>query len=153
LGNPWQRSNPNRQNHYLAKQSGTLDETSVFTRFWPRCFLESGLTLCSYSRKKCCLAVCCSHAHNGFVDLVLEVGLVGLIIFLLGFTGTIYRTFRMAYIKPAPQLLWACGYLSLLIIFNFSESLVMRKSSFFFVIYMAIYLSVLLPERELADDT
>jgi exopolysaccharide production protein ExoQ len=93
------------------------------------------------------------HAHNGFVDLVLEVGLVGLIIFLLGFTGTIYRTFRMAYIKPAPQLLWACGYLSLLIIFNFSESLVMRKSSFFFVIYMAIYLSVLLPERELADDT
>jgi exopolysaccharide production protein ExoQ len=92
------------------------------------------------------------HAHNGFVDLILEVGFIGLVVFLLGFIGTLYRSFRMAYIKPAPQLLWACGFLSLMLIFNFSESLVMRKSSFFFVVYTAIYLSVLLPERELADD-
>jgi exopolysaccharide production protein ExoQ len=93
------------------------------------------------------------HAHNGFVDLVLEVGFIGFVIFLLGFISTIYRSFRMAYVKPTPQLLWACGFLSLMIIFNFSESLIMRKSSFFFVIYMSIYLSVLLPERELTDDS
>lgn len=92
------------------------------------------------------------HAHNGFIDTALEVGFIGLGLFLIGLFLTLVRGFRMAYIRPQAPLLWAVGFLCLLVLFNFVESAVLRRANLFFVIYIALYLSLLLPERELADE-
>ncbi|MGF1567510.1 MAG: O-antigen ligase family protein [Nodosilinea sp.] len=92
------------------------------------------------------------HGHNGFIDTGLEVGVIGLGIFLLGLGLTLTRAFRMAYLRPAAHLLWAAGFLCLFVVFNFIESAILNGANLYFVLYLSVYLSLRLPKRELFYD-
>lgn len=81
------------------------------------------------------------HAHNGFLDLWLDLGLVGVVLFaldyLVAFSGAIgrLRTAKMA------ESLWPVMYLSFLILFNLTENTLMRINSLFWALYVSSVLS------------
>lgn len=97
-----------------------------------------------------------SHAHNGFIDIALELGLVGLGLFVLGFIPTYLLALRRAYRARHPEDLWPFAFLTLMVISNMTETVLMTRTSPYWVLYMTLFLSLRVwPKRtgrEIAGD-
>ena len=76
-------------------------------------------------------------AHNGWVELWLDVGLVGLAIFMAMFIVAVYRTVSRLRIGVADVSLWPLLLLSLFLVFSFSESSILRHNDLVWVMYVA----------------
>ena len=82
------------------------------------------------------------HAHNGFLDLVLELGIVGLLIFLVPLSIYGYRTYSWGIAQPFPLCLWPVMYLLFLVLSNLAESALVRQNNIYWVLYVAAVLTV-----------
>ena len=81
------------------------------------------------------------HSHNGFLDLWLDLGAVGVIVFILGLVAAARASvIRARYAEGAADL-WPLAFLTILTLINFSESLVLKLHSLFWVLYVAILAS------------
>jgi O-antigen ligase len=78
------------------------------------------------------------HAHNGFLDLWLELGLVGLALFALSFLGNV-RT-AVAHLRGERRLgtVFCALFLGYLFVFNLSESSLLTRNSIFWILYVAV---------------
>ncbi|HTN72045.1 MAG TPA: O-antigen ligase, partial [Methylomirabilota bacterium] len=81
------------------------------------------------------------HAHNGFLDLVLELGIVGLLVFLLPLGIYGYRAFRWGLAQRSPLRLWPLAYLLFLILGNVAESALVRQNNIYWALYVAAILT------------
>ena len=88
-----------------------------------------------------------SHAHNGYLDVGLETGLIGLGLFFLSLISTFGIALRRAYRATEPEDLWPLSFLILMVIYNITESLLMRRITLYWVVYMVIFLSLRLWPR------
>lgn len=82
------------------------------------------------------------HAHNGYIDLALDVGLIGLSLFLISLTIAFYRSFKLAYNTRNSEYVWPLGFLLFLSLNNMSESYLIRLANVYWVLYAATALSV-----------
>ncbi|WP_346293309.1 O-antigen ligase family protein [Sphaerothrix gracilis] len=83
-----------------------------------------------------------SHAHNGFYDLALSLGLIGLGLFFIGFLITYAHALKRAYAASSPESFWPLAFLTLLLMYNMTESTLMRSVNIYWVLYVATVLSV-----------
>lgn len=83
-----------------------------------------------------------SHAHNGYIDVALDIGLIGFSLFALGLIISFGMALHRAYRATEPEDLWPFAFLSLLMIYNMTESLLMLRTSLYWVMYMIIFLSL-----------
>ncbi|MGC1305601.1 MAG: O-antigen ligase family protein [Phormidesmis sp.] len=91
-----------------------------------------------------------SHAHNGFIDVGLELGLLGLGIFLLGLIMSFGIAIRRAYQCTEPEDLWPFVFLTLMTMSNMTETVLMTRTSPYWVMYMVVFLSLRIwPRRTL----
>jgi O-antigen ligase len=81
------------------------------------------------------------HAHNGFLDVWLDLGLVGLTIFLLGLLLTFARSMRCARQTTTVGGLWPIIFLSFMLLYNLTETLILRPHNLFWILLVAIVLS------------
>jgi len=89
-----------------------------------------------------------SHAHNGFIDVALDVGLIGLGLFVFGLLLTYLIAIRRAYKAQEPEDLWPFAFLTLLSMSNLTETVLMNRVTLYWVLYMVIFLSVRIwPQR------
>lgn len=80
------------------------------------------------------------HAHNGFIDVVLDLGIVGLSLLLLGFTIAVRRALlRLQEDLPWSEAAWPLAFLVFFFLSNMSESSILKP----FAIYWFLYASVL----------
>jgi exopolysaccharide production protein ExoQ len=77
------------------------------------------------------------HAHNGFMDLTLELGLAGLGLFFVSFLALSARTARALRRGGAPEALWVALFLTFMLVYNLTESTLMRYGSLFWILYVA----------------
>jgi O-antigen ligase len=82
------------------------------------------------------------HAHNGFIDTALDVGLIGLGLLLICYVTAFVRALLRAYGSNHPEHLWAIGYLTFFALNNMTESYVLRLSNVFWVLFIATVLTV-----------
>jgi exopolysaccharide production protein ExoQ len=82
------------------------------------------------------------HPHNGFIDVAISVGLVGLCLFLVSLLSTIGRALHQAYSSKSVTDLLPLGFLILFLINNITESYIVYRIQIFWVIYIAIALNV-----------
>jgi O-antigen ligase len=82
------------------------------------------------------------HAHNGYIDLILDIGLIGAILFGISFITTWVRSLKLAYWAQAPEQLWPLGFLLFLTINNMTESYLLWNTNVYWVIYIALALSI-----------
>ncbi|MFL9451367.1 MULTISPECIES: O-antigen ligase family protein [Nostocales] len=78
------------------------------------------------------------HAHNGFLDVALDIGLVGLSLFLVSFVIAFARALKRAYATKDTEELWPLAFLSFLAMNNMTESFLMRLANLYWVLYIAI---------------
>lgn len=84
------------------------------------------------------------NAHNGFFDLWLGLGVVGLFLLALSFMDTIVKGYIwLRYFSKTPDGFWPLIFMVFFVISNFTESKLMRQNDFFTVIYVAISYSLI----------
>jgi exopolysaccharide production protein ExoQ len=84
------------------------------------------------------------NAHNGYIDTWLNIGLIGLLIFFIGFLRNLAISFILIRRYGTPEVLFPFILLVYIAISNYSESGLMLQNDFIWVIY--VYLSYLLPK-------
>jgi O-antigen ligase len=83
------------------------------------------------------------HAHNGLLDLLLGIGVVGTAIFFVGFVRLI--TLLAQYIRTSGarfQDFWPVSFLVALTVINTTESLLLSSNSIFWLLYVAMFASL-----------
>jgi exopolysaccharide production protein ExoQ len=74
------------------------------------------------------------HSHNGFLDLWLDLGLVGLAVFATGFGIYFWRALRSA-MKSWPESAWPLAFLCFIFLYNLTESTLIVRDSIFWALY------------------
>lgn len=87
------------------------------------------------------------HAHNGYIDLSLDAGFIGLLLFIISFLIAYYRSLKLAYKSKNPEDYWPLAVLLFLTMNNMMESYLMRLANIYLVLYIATVLSVR-PQRQ-----
>jgi exopolysaccharide production protein ExoQ len=82
------------------------------------------------------------NSHNGFLDLLLELGFVGLLIFGIGFCQTIWRSLTWLRTERSWSSFWPILYLSYMILSNLGESALLSRNDIFWVLYVSILFSL-----------
>ena len=80
------------------------------------------------------------HAHNGFFDLCLDVGLLGFTIFAIGFFSTCLRSITVIRNTKTLEGIIPLAYLTALVFLNLTESFLMREN-IYWPLYVIITLS------------
>jgi exopolysaccharide production protein ExoQ len=96
------------------------------------------------------------HAHNGYLDILLSVGIVGLLIFFGGFITSLWRAGSLFRANESSSAKFALFVLLFLAVLNLGESYILRLMSFFWIPYVTIYVSLALAQvegRQLATET
>ena len=81
-----------------------------------------------------------SHAHNGFLDLWLNVGIAGLLLFVIGF-GARMRRAVMECRPGIAESYWPVLFLTLLFVYNITESSILMVNGLFWMLYAALLAS------------
>jgi exopolysaccharide production protein ExoQ len=83
-----------------------------------------------------------AHAHNGFLDMLVDIGWIGFGLFLIGFLITLIIAFRRAYKANQPEDFWPLGLILLMVFYNITETWFLKQGNFFWVMYMTMFLSI-----------
>lgn len=78
------------------------------------------------------------HAHNGFIELALDIGIVGIIIFFISWGLTISKALRQGYRARQIEDLFPLGFILVFSINNYTESLTIYNYNLFWPIYIAV---------------
>src|SRR5260370_3980243 len=73
------------------------------------------------------------HSHNGYLDVLVEVGMVGLVLFLVGSVVFFRQALRCARASKTVLGLFPLVYLSFTLLTNFSQGTVIKQESLFWV--------------------
>lgn len=92
------------------------------------------------------------HAHNGFIEIALDAGLIGLALFLICYVGAFATALLKAYGSKHPEHLWALGYLTFLALNNVTESFMLRLANVYWVLFIATVLTVKQKEPVFDDE-
>ena len=79
-----------------------------------------------------------ANAHNGFLDLVIDVGIVGFFFFVLAWIFTYVKALKLAYSNKEPAYLWPPIFLTLMILNNVMESILARQTNIFWVLFVTM---------------
>jgi exopolysaccharide production protein ExoQ len=88
-------------------------------------------------------------AHNGFLDLWLELGAVGLALFLLAALLAVRAALRLLRSNPAPEAAWPLLVLAFIFLTNLSEGGILRQNNLVWVLYVAAAAAAFRASREI----
>ena len=86
------------------------------------------------------------NSHNGYLDLLLELGLIGLSIYMIEFVTSFQK--GLAYIRSVKTSdgFWPAMFLTYIVLANLTESTLLIQNNLFFVIQVAIFFSIRIPQ-------
>jgi O-antigen ligase len=82
------------------------------------------------------------HAHNGFLDLTLQLGCVGITIFALLFLQYFTRALRSARSQSGYLCLWPLCYFAFMFFYNFTDNTIVAHNNVFWVLFVGIGLQI-----------
>jgi exopolysaccharide production protein ExoQ len=88
------------------------------------------------------------NAHNGFLDICLDLGLIGFAIFLIGFITNLIRGLRWIRICRTTAGFWPATYMIYFWLSNQSESSLLRPNEIFWLLYVTVIISMLTPPEK-----
>ncbi|MBD2562039.1 MULTISPECIES: O-antigen ligase family protein [Nostoc] len=87
------------------------------------------------------------NAHNGFLDLWLGLGLLGVLVFLIGFVINLLRSIYLIRWNQTFENLWLLLYLTYIILSNLTETTLLEQNSLEWILYVSAILSSKLSTR------
>ena len=89
------------------------------------------------------------HAHNGFLEVALSVGIIGLLLFLLSFTIAYIRAISLIRFANTAENFWPLQFLTITLITNLAVGSTFFDPSSYWMIYIAIIFSLALKQDRL----
>ncbi|MRX51828.1 O-antigen ligase family protein [Paracoccus sp. S-4012] len=89
------------------------------------------------------------HAHNGYRDALLSVGLVGTVLLIIVILRALRDGARLHCRFPAEQWLWINAIICVTLVMNLTESTLLMQNSFQFTIFMTAVLMISCRKQEL----
>lgn len=85
-----------------------------------------------------------SNAHNGYLQLLIDLGLVGLVIFVFQLVTSLVRSFAYAR-RRLPAAVWPFTIAACVLVYNMIEVSVVEENSLVWVLYVSASLAVRAP--------
>lgn len=82
-----------------------------------------------------------AHAHNGFLDLTLDIGLLGLLFFIFSYIKVCWQAIKYLRFNQSAEGIMPLAYLLFMVQFNLSEPSLMREN-IFWILYVSLTLSL-----------
>jgi O-antigen ligase len=83
------------------------------------------------------------YAHNGFLDLTLHLGIVGLVAFVLGFVVLSQRALGAVLRATGPISMWLCTFLVFMLLYQLTEGSIMTQNDIYWVLYISCAVTLL----------
>jgi len=92
-------------------------------------------------------------AHNGFLDVVLQLGIVGGVVFMLAFLDAIVKAVNWIRLTRTVENFWPLGFMSYFVFMNLSQTIIMSPYTLVWVLFTTISFSEIeLPDRVSQTD-
>ena len=91
------------------------------------------------------------NAHNGLLDIWADLGIFGVTLLLLSVLTTIIKAFALLRKTKISTYIWPLLFVSNTILANLTETTLMVRNDLFWVIYVTVAFSVLVPLKQEAD--
>ena len=82
------------------------------------------------------------HAHNGLLELWLEIGLVGVALFLVGFIVYVGRAVSFFRGSGVAESIWPLCFLVFMFVANLTESDFLTRNTIFWIVYVSVVTSL-----------
>lgn len=86
-------------------------------------------------------------AHNGFLELLLGLGVTGMAVFACVYVGSVQKAINYLKSEAGSLGLWPIGYLTFFLLYNNSESVLLTRRSLPFLLFATITTSLALRRR------
>jgi O-antigen ligase len=84
-------------------------------------------------------------AHNGFLDLFVQLGFVGLILFTLNLIMLSARVFLLLFTTRSIEYFWIIIFIGINLVTNISDSLtILESNNIFWIVYVAVAMTTAL---------
>ncbi len=83
------------------------------------------------------------HSHNGYLDLILELGLIGFGLYIILFLSVMKRSLHQFRNNYFSAYIWPILYLTFIFIYNLVESNILKSNNLFWVLFVAVAFSLL----------
>jgi len=83
-----------------------------------------------------------TQSHNGYLDLTVQLGILGLLLFALSFITAYLKGVNWGRMIKTPEGLWPLTYLTFIFMYNQTESTTIETNSIFWILYVSITLSL-----------
>lgn len=98
----------------------------------------------------------CPYGHNGFMDLLVELGIIALIAFIVSYITAFIKGVNLLRSTRNIEGIWHLMFLTLMLIYNISESTLVTTNSIFWILYVSTVFSLntrseILPISEYTD--
>ncbi|AFY82273.1 O-antigen ligase family protein [Oscillatoria acuminata] len=93
-----------------------------------------------------------NYGHNGFMDLLVELGVVGLSVFLLAFTLNLLHSLRWIVNTKTMETLWPLLFLTYLVFANITETRLVEPKSIYWSLFVIIGLLPMPPSLDSARE-
>ena len=94
-----------------------------------------------------------AYAHNGFLDILLAVGFIGLGLFLISFLATTIKSLLLLRTSNTIESFWPLLFLTYLILTNVSEGTLAALDNIFWVLYSTITFSLIAVQKNQFQNT
>ncbi|MGV2828834.1 O-antigen ligase family protein [Myxosarcina sp. GI1(2024)] len=88
------------------------------------------------------------YAHNGFLDICLSIGFVGLSVFLVSLFSTGFKSLALLRKTNSPEGFWPLLFLTYILLSNITEGTIITMSNSFWAIYTAISYSLIIAREK-----
>ena len=88
------------------------------------------------------------NAHNGFIELCLELGLSGLFLFIAGYVSYLTKFLVQFNRSIKPELILPILYFTFYVLTNLTESSLLNRNNIFWVIYVSLTISSIMPDKK-----
>lgn len=84
------------------------------------------------------------YSHNGYLELALQLGLLGIVVFGIDFLFCFIRALTVAGVSKTAAEMFPLAFLTFFLPFSISESIILKQNSIFWVLYVSLTLSMFL---------
>ncbi|MEM9276328.1 MAG: O-antigen ligase [Cyanobacteria bacterium P01_F01_bin.143] len=88
-----------------------------------------------------------AYAHNGFLDILLGIGFIGLSLFLISYVSTVIKSLVLLRKTNTIETFWPLLFLTYLIMTNVSEGTLAALDNIFWVLYSTITFSLIAAKK------
>jgi O-antigen ligase len=94
-----------------------------------------------------------TYAHNGYLQLGLDLGLLGILVFLLGFVIYFGRALTWARASQTVEGMFPLAYLTFLLPYNVTDSIILQQNNIFWVLYVSTVISMVVQQNVQAEPS